>query len=131
MKRSFTFGKNERLSHRKDIDSLFDQGNSFTLAPFRILYRFQENPEETTAKVLITIPKRKFKHAVDRNRLRRLIREAYRLNKHLLADKAELASRSMHVGFIYTADQVIMPFAEIEKSMIRCLERLAAKVARG
>ncbi|MEM7109019.1 MAG: ribonuclease P protein component [Bacteroidota bacterium] len=118
-----TFKKAERLSKKKHIQELFDQGSSFYLYPFKILYFPSAglDPEPEFHQVLISVPKRNFKRAVDRNRLKRRIREAYRLNKSLLADSEKLL-----IAYIYTSKE-ILAYAEIEKKLIAGLVNLSSK----
>jgi len=77
----YTFRKEERLCSRKHLDLLFKNGSSFLLYPFRIAYLFVDAPVDVQVQVVINVPKRRYKRAVDRNLLKRRIREAYRLNK--------------------------------------------------
>jgi len=77
----YTFRKEERLCSRKHLDLLFKNGSSFLLYPFRISYLFVNAPAEVQAQVVINVPKKRYKRAVDRNLLKRRIREAYRLHK--------------------------------------------------
>ncbi|PWS30128.1 ribonuclease P protein component [Pedobacter paludis] len=77
----YTFKKEERLCSRKYLDLLFKNGSSFLLYPFRISYIFIDLPADVQAQVVINVPKKRYKRAVDRNLLKRRIREAYRLNK--------------------------------------------------
>lgn len=75
-------------------------------------------------KILVAVSKKKFKRAVDRNHLRRLIREAYRLNKHMLLETLKASPVSLHIGFVYIGDKADISYKEIEKQMIGCLERI-------
>ncbi|HJZ40887.1 MAG TPA: ribonuclease P protein component [Bacteroidales bacterium] len=121
----FTFGKKERLSHRADIERLFNEGRSFSLPPFRVFYIMGTNPDAAPVRILIAVPKKKYKRAVDRNKLKRMIREAYRLNKAFIAEPVK--SQCLHVGFVYTAQGSIPDFTEIESKMKSCLEKLLLK----
>jgi ribonuclease P protein component len=122
---TFTFGKKERLSQRSDIERLFNEGHSFSLPPFRVFYIRSASPETAPVKILIAVPKKKYKRAVDRNKLKRMIREAYRLNKAVIAESVN--SPCLHVGFVYTAQGSIPAFTEIENKMKGCLEKLVLK----
>lgn len=77
----YTFKKEERLCSKKLIEELFHNGSSFLLYPFRIVWLVHPLPADVPVQVLINAPKRRFKKAVDRNLIKRRIREVYRLNK--------------------------------------------------
>ncbi|WP_406685288.1 ribonuclease P protein component [Seonamhaeicola sp. MEBiC1930] len=78
---NFTYGKKEKLKSKKLIDQLFTEGQSVSAYPLRIIYLETSFDEEVVAKTGVSVGKRYFKKAVDRNRIKRLLREAYRLNK--------------------------------------------------
>ncbi len=116
--KTFGFPKAERLCGKKKIEELFTNGSSFFLHPFLVKYLpVPMGPH----RLLITVPKKKFKRAVDRNRIKRLIREAYRLNKHILYNQPDAF---FHVGFIYQ-DNSILSYTEIEQKVIILLKRLS------
>lgn len=75
------FNKEERLCSRKYLDLLFKNGSSFLLYPLRVSYLIVEETSAFPVQVVINVPKKRYKHAVDRNLLKRRIREAYRLQK--------------------------------------------------
>jgi ribonuclease P protein component len=129
MKKLFKFGKEERLSHKNQIDSLFNEGRTFNTGPFKVIYRLND-ASCAEVKILVAVAKKKFKKAVDRNKVRRLIREAYRLNKHLLIESVNTSTLSLHIGFIYIDDKADISFMEIEKQMIGCLEKIR-KIVSG
>ena len=83
---SRTLPKRERLCSRYLIDRLFEPGNSrsFTAYPLRAVFRCGDDTATEVTQILISVPKRQFKHAIDRNRVKRQVREAYRNNKTLL-----------------------------------------------
>lgn len=94
-----TFPKTERLCSRKAIEALFASGNrSLSAFPLRVVYRVSTG-EDT--QVLMSVSKRHFKHAVDRNRTKRQLREAWRLHRHLLNPQPKL-----HIAFIWLADEL-------------------------
>jgi len=82
----FTLGKKERIKHLSAIRALFDGGKSIVAFPVRAIYHIRKHEEnQPVASILVSVPKRHFKHAVDRNRVKRQLREAFRLNKQMLS----------------------------------------------
>lgn len=118
----FSFRKAERLSKEKDIQELFDKGSSFYLFPFKVITMPSEGPDPFH-QVLISVSRRNFKKAVDRNYIKRQIREAYRLNKHLLPSGSR-----QRIGLLYTHKQTL-PSREISDKMVHVLKRIC-KVSR-
>jgi ribonuclease P protein component len=78
------FNKEERLCSKKSLDLLFKKGSSFLLYPFRITYLVINESHLYPAQVVINVAKKRYKHAVDRNLIKRRTREAYRLQKETL-----------------------------------------------
>lgn len=116
------FTKAERLSSKKEITALFNEGKSFAISHIRVVYRFLPKQEERPNAILVSVPKKYFKHAVDRNLLKRRIREAYRLNKGLLQ------SMPARVEFMLLYQKRrIATFAEIEEIVKKALERILAE----
>jgi ribonuclease P protein component len=111
------FRKEERLHQEKAIKELFDRGSSFYLSPFKVFHIKNSNSETAFHQVLFTVPKRNFKRAVDRNLLKRRMREAYRLNKSLLP-----ASPKLFIAYIYNANE-ILTFAQIQKRLVKTFNR--------
>jgi ribonuclease P protein component len=105
MARQFTLGKNERLKSRKQIEYLFSEGKKFTLAPFRIHYSLNKS-EIASLQFGAGASSRTFKKAADRNRIKRLMREAYRLQKETLQQKLKEQSSQLSVFFIYTGKEL-------------------------
>ena len=127
-----TLGKEERLCSRKLIDSLFKGGGSRAMSgfPLRMVYAVTERHEgEPAAQILVSVPKRCFKRAVKRNRIKRLVREAYRLNKHILADTLERHEPQMSatMAFIYT-DSHLHDYATVEQRVRNLLTRLSERL---
>ena len=127
-----TLGKRERLCSRKLIDSLFKGGGSRAMSgfPLRMVYAMTERHEgEPAAQILVSVPKRCFKRAVKRNRIKRLVREAYRLNKHILADALERHEPPMSatMAFIYT-DSHLHDYATVEQRVRNLLTRLSERL---
>lgn len=112
-----TFGKEERLCSDKDIDLLYKSGSSFLQHPVVFYYISTVNTKCT--KVLVSVSKKKFKKAVDRNLVKRRLREAYRLNKTIL-------NSTFNIGLVYVASN-ILPYAEVEKAVKTGLEKIAGQ----
>ena len=117
------FPKSERLSQKSSINELFQRGKSFTDYPLKVIYlkRSKEDFGEMPHQILVTVPKKNFKRAVDRNKLKRRIREAYRLNKELL-DSTDPAYYLV-IGYIYLGNNVAA-FQIIEDKLKTTLLRL-------
>ena len=96
--------KDDRLKSRKAIDLLFAKGKSFSNFPFRICWQLLD--DEVGIKAGFTASSKNFKKATDRNRIKRLIREAYRLQKNNLQEMLTLKNKAVHVFFIYTGKEV-------------------------
>lgn len=126
MERRNTFGKEEHLCGKTTVDELYKVGESLFLYPFRIVYQ-KVAKESVPVQCLVNAPKRKFKHAVDRNRLKRLMREAYRKNKHALFDKMEDESATMRIAFSYVSDKIETQ-SFVEKRMIQALDKITKSV---
>ena len=121
--RKYTFPKEEHLCRKKLIDELFSgRGSSFGVYPLRLIWLPAEAPTAAPPQVLISVSKRTFKRAVDRNYLKRLLREAYRLNKYRLLE-APGGHPVAVLGLLYTGKEK-MPLAFIEKKLISGLRRL-------
>lgn len=119
-----TFSKAERLCSKVLIDILVETGRSFNSFPFRITWRKVEEGS-APVQVLITVPKRIYKRAVDRNLLKRRIRESYRKNKMELY--ANLENKKIHLMLIYTS-KTIVEQKEIEGKVMEALNRLYKEV---
>ena len=121
------FTKAERLHERKLIQQLFKEGSSFFKHPFKVIYLPVKRNDGPSARVLVSVSKRNFKKAVDRNRIKRLIREAYRLNKHLLSPEyVTPQDTSLLIGFIYTGKN-LPDFQEVEQKIMLILQELVTK----
>lgn len=122
--RSYTFSKEERLCSKRLITLLFTKGSSFNLYPLRFIVYSPQESLSGSNQILISVSKRYFKQATDRNRLKRQIREAYRLNKHLLT--AQTGQSLLLLGILYIGKEK-KSFQTIEKKLISGLERCLSK----
>lgn len=102
MTKQFTLGKEERLKSRKAIDQLFKEGQRFSVPPFHVRYQFTA----AELKFGITVSSKNFKKAVDRNRVKRLVREAWRLQKNELQLAVAGKNKGLDIFLIYTAKEL-------------------------
>jgi len=122
------FSKNERLSLRKDTDRLFDSGKTFVSYPLRIIYLpdAENHTLEYGISVLISVPKKRIRHAVNRNLIKRLIRESFRLHKSETSAHYKLLEKRLHIAFIYQSND-IMKYADIAKAVKKALDIIRRK----
>jgi len=127
--KQYTLPKSERLYLRNAISELFAKGSSFTVFPYRITYCVlpEEDPQEARVAIMAVAPKKRFKHAVDRNHVKRLTREAYRLAKPELIEKCEKAGKKLAFAMIY-CDNKFIDFAETQERMTRIFHQLEKKL---
>lgn len=125
-----TLSKSERLNSKIAIEKLFSGGSkSFSLFPLRVVFMLTEKKEGAAeASLLISVPKKRFKRAVKRNRVKRQIREAYRKNKHLLLNLLEEKEQNLMIAVIYLSNELISS-AEVEEKLNSLLVRIAEKIA--
>ncbi len=115
---NFRFPKHEKLKSTKTIERLFAQGKSFSKFPLKLIFLPQELEKPTQAS--FAVPKRSFKSAVDRNRIKRQLREAYRLHKPLI-----IANNGKNFALIFLYFSKDKPkYAELEKVMATLLKKL-------
>ncbi len=118
--------KPERLNKKKIIEKMFAGGSrSFSIFPLRVVWLPVEELDAPVS-ILVSVSKRRFKRAVKRNRVKRQIREAYRLNKTCLLTPLAEKGRRLAIAFIYLSDE-LMDSALIEEKMKIALVRIAEK----
>lgn len=118
-----TFRKAERLCSKKSIETLFaGSSRAISVYPLRAVYRPQSPQSEEPVRLLISVSKRRFRHAVDRNRTKRLIREAYRHNRELLTSK--LGEQHIDLALIWMSDS-LSDYPTIESKLQTLLSRIA------
>ncbi len=110
------------MRSKKLVGELFAANEFFFQYPFKVLHQQRESIEGHL-QVLITVPRRNHKNAVDRNRIKRLVREAWRKNKSALTGHLHKQNQTVDVGLIYTA-KTIPTYKEIDGKIILILQRL-------
>lgn len=121
---NFTYPKNERLKSKTTIGLLFSEGKSVSKYPLRLVYRQAEAGSEEKIKIGVSVSKKYFKKAVDRNYFKRVLRETYRLNKHLLWDNVEQPYSFMF--FYQTKDR--LSYEEINTKTIQLFEKFLLQI---
>ncbi len=123
----FQFKKDERLKSRKRIATLFKGGHSFAQYPLRVFWIAVEKSQgDSPVQFAVSVAKKKFPKAVHRNRLRRQLREAWRLHKHVLNAAAPHKTSGLAVMMLYTGAEAL-PYADIETAMKQLIRRLLKK----
>ena len=123
---NFRLRKSDRLKRRKVIEALFTSGQGVRAYPIQLIWTIAERHGASHIQAGFTAPRRKFKRAVDRNLLKRRMREAYRLNKSLIPETIVSEKEQIVVMCIYMSKD-ILAFDSIQKGMIKALKRLADK----
>ncbi|MGB3949022.1 MAG: ribonuclease P protein component [Bacteroidia bacterium] len=120
-----SFTKEERLCSKIALDDLFEKGSSFHSFPFKIVWQITKKTIPFQAQVAISVPKRYFKRAVDRNKIKRRIREVYRKNKASFYEN--LGEKQLLFIIVYTS-KTIIEYKELEDRMIVALDRLQKSI---
>ena len=121
-KERFTLPKEERLCSRKALEELFGGSNKSILAyPVRAVF---QQTEETGIRIMVSVSKRFFKRAVKRNRIKRQLREAYRLNKHILIPSCG----GLNIAFLWNSNE-IMPTEKVMEKMKNLLTKINESLA--
>ena len=123
---AFTYPKKEKLKSQKLIEQLFSEGRSVSAYPLRLVYLKTDFEDGSRCKTGVSVSKRNFKNAVDRNRIKRLMREAYRLNKSAYFNNIT-ASYALMILYI-SKDGT--DFDSIEKKMKQLLDAFTKKVSQ-
>lgn len=127
MNKPFSLSKTERIKSKKTIETLFQQGEAFFSYPYRIVFSLKRNAQIPTLCFAISVPKRFFKRAHDRNRIKRQTREAYRLQKQSLQANVQSHQHALNIMLIYQARD-IMDSECLHKYMQQTLEHLQKRI---
>jgi len=122
-----TFKKTERLKSRTTIGRLFKEGQSFGMYPLRIVWVTQPSKQASPVQFTVSVPKKKFPKAVHRNRIRRQVKEAYRLNKHGLYQHLEDSDLHFACMVLYVA-KTPLPYQQIETAMQKLIKKFLKKI---
>ncbi len=124
-----TLCKEERLHGKRAISELFDKGNSFFQSPYKVFWINVPASEPYRSCFAVSVPKRRFKHAVDRNLMKRRTREVFRTNKYILNDSVA-EGQQIRMMLVYS-DNRLLPIPDLKKAMIKLLEQIARKHAES
>ena len=120
--KNHSFSKRERLCSRNDFQKLLSEGNSFYLYPFRCVYLWKEEAP-FSARIAVSVSKKKMKRAVDRNKIKRLIRENYRIEKKFLYQKHANTQKKIDILVIYIETKML-PFHFLKKKIIGVMDKI-------
>lgn len=122
----FTLSKEERICSKKLINELFTgNGRSMTAFPLRVVFMKRTIvDDQPRAAMLVSVPKRYFKHSVDRNRVKRQVREAFRRNKSIITQNLTDDHEAVAMAFVWLTDEKF-PSSEVENRMVRLLTRIS------
>ena len=123
---NFTYPKNEKLKSKITIGLLFTEGKSVSKYPLRLVYKASSLSEGEKIKMGVSVSKKNFKKAVDRNYFKRVLRETYRLNKHLLIDNLDQPYSFMF--FYQTKDR--LTYEEINTKTIQLFEKFLLQIKK-
>lgn len=129
MPKLHTLSKVSRIKKQKAIEALFAGGRRLVVAPFRVQYGLQQKADDGSAhlQVAVSVPKRIFKKAVHRNRIKRLMRESWRLQKAPLEQRLQEQSLQLQAFIIYTGNE-LPPFSFVSEKMAVVLQKLESSL---
>ncbi len=129
MAATFSYNKKEKLKSRKALEQLFAKGKSFSVFPVKVFYMPMSETMDYPVKVGVGVSARNFKKATDRNRIKRLLRESYRLNKLSLNALVETKQKQMAVFFLYIGKE-LPEYVLLTEKMQAALKRLEENIDR-
>lgn len=122
-KQSYNFNKQEKLKSRKLIEKLFAEGKTFLVFPVKVVYMIVDEPMDFPIKIGVSASKKNFKTAVNRNRIKRLLKENYRLNKHPLHDYTTNNGKQVALFFMFI-DKTLPENSLLQKKMPLIIDKL-------
>ncbi|MDN5284770.1 MAG: ribonuclease protein component [Mucilaginibacter sp.] len=124
----YTFKKEERLCNKRLIDKLFHNGSSFLCYPFKASWLYHTEPQSYPVQILFSASKKRYKHAVDRNLIKRRMRESYRLHKQQhLYSLLQAADKTIVLSIGYIGKEIVA-YDVIEKKMLKLLNQLTEQL---
>ncbi len=123
---SFNYPKNEKLKSKKSIGLLFSEGKSVSKYPLRLVYCPSPSDEIHKIKMGVSVSKKYFKKAVDRNRFKRILRETYRLNKKILLENLDRPYTFM----LFYQTKELLSFEEINTKTMQLFEKFAGQIVK-
>jgi ribonuclease P protein component len=124
----YTFRKEERLCNKRLLEELFHKGSSFLCYPYRVSWRLADAAQAVPVQVVFPVPKKRYKHAVDRNLIRRRMREAYRLHKQQnFYEFLNQANIKLTLSLSYIGKE-IEPYQLMEKKMLKLFTQICELV---
>lgn len=125
--KEFSYNKQEKLKSRKQLDALFKTGKSFTVFPLKVFFVFADDTQDNIIKTGVGVSSRHFKRAVQRNRVKRLLREAYRTEKLPLHEALSKGNKKLAV-FLLFVDRTLPEYSLLKEKMQLCIQRLIHEV---
>ncbi|MHB8258672.1 MAG: ribonuclease P protein component [Bacteroidia bacterium] len=117
----FTFKKEERLYGHAALGNVYNKGKRIQTGSVKVIYIEVSASDNPPCRVVFSVPKRSFKKAVDRNLIKRRLREIYRNNKHLFYNHLKEKEKNIHLYIIYRSQQIIS-FDELKESLLKALK---------
>ena len=123
----FTFGKAYKLCSVKRIDRLFSEGKRLKAYPITVMFQETEEEMEHAFQVIFSVPKKRMRHAHDRNYVKRCFREILRLNKATLENHLTFCHKKINFALIYQLNERI-PYVELEQKLLGAITKLISEI---